>query len=201
MIRKLILLSGILFATTSHAFFTVMDTGSVKEEGSYRILGEGQILFDAPEGFNLNGRFSTGIDDESEVQFEAGVGSIDFYLGAFWKWVPFPDTDEQPAVGARMGLTFAEVNNFTTYGFNITPLVSKKFDLDFGDLAPYAGIPIGLQKNTNDTYFSLQAAVGVEWTPDEWQFSSLKGYHFLVEYGVEIDDSFDYFTFGASYDF
>lgn len=201
MIRKLIVLTGFLFTTTSQAYFSLMDSGSIKEEGTYRILGEGQILLDSPEGFNFNGRFSTGIDDESEVQFEAGVGSVDFYLGAFWKWMPFPDTDEQPAVGARFGLTFADVNNFTTYGVNITPLVSKKFKLDFGTLAPYAGIPIGLQKNTNDTYFSLQAALGVEWTPDEWQFSSLQNIRFLVEYGLEIDDSFDYFSFGASYDF
>ena len=200
--KKIILTLAILcFSTNALAYFSLMDTGNVKEVGEYRIMGEGQILLDSPKGFNLNGRFTTGYDEDSEIQIEAGVGSIDFYLGAFWKWVPFPDTDEQPAIGARFGVTFADVNDYSTYGFNITPLVSKKFSTEIGKISPYAGLPIGLQKNTLDTFLSMQAAVGVEWIPDEWTFDYLQNIHFLVEYGVEIDDAFNYFTFGATYDF
>ena len=204
--KKIILPALIfLFSFSSYGYFSVMDTGDLKEEGEYRILGEGQILLDSPKGFNFNGRFSTGFDVDSEIQFEAGIGSIDFYLGAFWKWVPFPDTEEQPAIGARFGVTFAEIDvngtTLSTYGFNVTPLVSKKFALDFGKLSPYAGLPIGLKRNTNDTNMTLQAAVGVEWQPDEWEFEALKDFNFLVEYGAEIDDAFSYFTVGANYDF
>lgn len=185
----------------SLAFFSLMDTGELVKEGEYRVLGEGQILFDAPEGFNLNGRFSTGIQDDSEVQFEAGVGSIDYYMGAFWKWVPFPDTDEQPAIGFRGGVTFADVSGLSTYGINFTPLVSKHLDSDIGAFTPYGGLELGLQNNVHDTYFSMQAVLGMQWSPGGMNLEQLKDFNFLIEYGLEVDDAFNYLSFGASYDF
>ena len=178
-----------------------MDTGELVKKGEYRALGEGQILFDEPKGFNLNGRFATGFDDESEIQFEAGVGSVDYYLGAFYKWIPFPDTDEQPAIGGRAGVTFADFNDNSVYGFNVTPMISKRFGTGIGDFTPYSGVEMGLQKNVNDTFFSMQAVLGVEWSPNEWDFRDIKDFNFLVEYGFEIDDAFNYLSFGASYDF
>lgn len=186
---------------TSWSYFSLMDTAVPVSEGTYRLLGEGQILFDSPEGFNLNGRFATGLDEESEIQFEAGIGSIDYYLGAFWKWIPFPDTDEQPGLGLRAGVTFADVNDRSTYGFNVTPMISKKFDTDAGNFSPYSGLIMGLQKNVNDTNFSMQLAFGLEWSPNEWDFDKLKDFNFLLEYALDVDDAFDYFSFGASYNF
>jgi hypothetical protein len=199
--RSLIILLLMICSQSSLAFFSLMDTGEVKKQDEYRVLGEGQILFDSPEGFNLNGRFATGLNDESEIQFEAGVGSIDFYMGAFLKWVPFPDTSSQPAIGFRGGLTFAQINDYSRYGFNITPLVSKKINSDMGDFSPYSGLILGLQKDVNDTYFSMQLALGLEWSPSESQFSSLQDFKFLLEYGIEIDDAFNYLSFGANYNF
>ena len=198
---RLIFLASLIFCQSSWGFFSLMDTGQVKSEGEYKVLGEGQILFDPPEGFNLNARFATGIQDDAEIQFEAGIGSIDYYLGAFYKWVPFPDTDSQPALGVRGGLTFAEVNNYSTYGANITPLISKMFEANFGKISPYGGVLLGLQNNVNETFVSLQAVIGLEWQPNEWEFNSLKDFNFLLEYGAEIDDAFNYLSFGASYDF
>lgn len=196
-----IVLAFTVYANSSFAFFSLMNTGEVKKEGEHRVLGEAQVLFDEPKGLNINGRYSTGVTEDSEIQFEAGVGSIDYYLGAFYKWVPFPDTDEQPAIGVRGGLTFAEIQNYSTYGFNIAPLVSKSIGTGIGNITPYTGIQMGLQKNTYDTYFSLQAAVGVEWSPSDWDFQSISNFNFLLEFGFEIDDSFDYMSLGASYDF
>lgn len=200
---KYMLTLAILFfvASPAGAYFSVMDTGRLLDKGEYKVLGEGQVLTDAPKGFNLNGRFSMGFDEDSELQGEVGFGSVDFNLGAFWKWMPVPDTDDQPAVGARMGFTFANVNDQSTYGLNLTPLVSKTFDTSHGDFTPYAGLPIGLQKNANDTFLSMQAAIGLEWTPDKWNLPELYGFRFLAEFGFEIDDAFGYFSFGTSYDF
>lgn len=201
MIRSLLIFLVIAFSQPSLAFFSLMDTGELKNEGSYRVQGEGQILFDEPEGFNLNGRFATGISEDSEVQFEAGVGSIDYYMGAFYKWIPFPDTSDQPAIGVRGGLTFADVSGLSTYGLNITPLISKRLESDAGAFSPYGGIEMGLQNNVHDTYFSLQAIVGVQWTPNEWDFRQLKDFNFLAEYGFEIDDAFNYLSLGVAYNF
>ncbi len=201
MTRSLLILLVIAFSQSSLAFFSLMDTGELKNEGAYRVQGEGQILFDSPEGFNLNGRFATGINEDSEIQFEAGVGSIDYYMGAFYKWIPFPDTADQPAIGVRGGLTFADISGLSTYGLNITPLISKRLDSDAGAFSPYGGVQMGLQNNVHDTYFSLQAVVGVQWTPNEWDFRQLKDFNFLAEYGFEIDDSFNYLSLGVAYNF
>lgn len=198
-----VILSAVVFCfcLPSFAFFSLMDTGNLVKEGDYRILGEGQLLFDAPEGFNLNSRFSTGMGDDAEIQFEAGVGSVDFYLGAFYKWIPFPDTEEQPALGLRGGVTFADYNGYSTYGFNVTPLISKNFDTNIGYFAPYSGLILGLQKNTFESFFSMQLAIGLQWRPNEWDFQSLKDFNFLLEYAVEVDDSFNHLSLGAAYNF
>lgn len=183
------------------AYFSLMDTGEIKEKGEHKVLGEAQVLFDSPDGMNLNGRYSTGLTEESELQIEAGVGSIDYYLAAFWKWVPFPDTFDQPAIGLRSGLTFADVRNYSTYGFNITPFISKMFETGIGAISPFGGLQFGLQRNTFESFSSMQAVIGVEWQPNEWDFRDLKDFRFLAEYGVEIDDSFSYISLGAAYNF
>ncbi len=190
-----------LFSTPGQAYFSLMDTGNLKDEGEHRILGEGQVLMDAPEGFNLNARFATGLTEDSEIQFEGGVGSVDYYLGAFWKWIPFPDTVDQPAIGGRMGVVFADLNNLSTYGVNVTPMISKSFDTNYGDFTPYGGIEMGLLNNVSDTFFSMQAIAGLEWKPNKWDYPALEDMQFLIEYGFEVDDAFDYLSFGASYDF
>ena len=197
----LVTLLIVVFASPAMAFFSLMDTGNLVKEGDYRVMGEGQILFDAPSGFNLNGRFSTGFNDDSEFQFEAGLGSVDYYLGAFYKWMPFPDAEGQPALGVRGGLTFADFNGFSTYGFNVTPLISKNFEASPGIFTPYGGLQMGLQNNVNDTFFSMQLVVGLSWKPNEWEFNQVKDFDFMIEYGIEIDDAFDYFSLGAAYNF
>ena len=196
-----LLFSSLLLTIPSSAYFSVLDTGEVVKTGEYKVLAEGQFLTDAPEGFNLNGRFATGIDEESELQIELGFGSIDFNIGGFYKWVPVPDTDDQPAVGVRAGFTFAQVSDFSTYGLNVTPFASKKFETEHGVFSPYVGVPIGLQQNSIDTRFSLQASIGLEWIPDQWSLPELYGFRFLTEYSFEIDDAFSYFSIASSYSF
>lgn len=199
--RRLTILIVMIITQPVWAFFSLMDTTQLVRQGDYKILGDAQVLFDEPKGLNLNPRFSTGISDDSEVQFEAGVGSVDYYLGAFYKWVPIPDTDEQPGVGLRAGFTFANVNDYSTYGLNITPMISKSINGNAGRFTPYGGLQFGLQRNTNDTYFSMQATIGIEWAPNSWDYDKLKDFNFLVEYGFEVDDAFDYLSFGAAYNF
>lgn len=200
---KALTLSLILIFSTlpAKAYFSLMDTGNIKRRGEYRILGEGQILMDDPKGFNLNGRFATGIDEESELQFEAGVGSIDYYLGGFWKWIPFPDTVDQPAIGGRAGFVYANYNQFSTYGFNITPMISKRLETNSGDFTPYGGIEMGLLHNVNSTNFTLQAVLGMEWKPNRWDFPNMSDFQFLIEYGIGMNKAFDYISLGSSYDF
>ena len=178
-----------------------MDTGELVKKGDNKVLGEAQVLFDDPNGMNLNGRFATGLDRDSEVQFEGGVGSIDFYVGAFYKWMPFPDTDDQPAIGGRVGVTFADIEGISTYGFNLTPMISKSFNLAIGDITPYGGLEFGLQNNVDDSFVSFQFVAGAQWSPDKFDFRELADFDFLLELGLDVDDAFDYLSLGVAYNF
>ena len=186
------------------SYFSLMDTGELRQGQNTRLLGETQVISNEPEGFNFGGRYvlgSNGFISDSEVQLEAGAGSVDYQLGVFLKWVPFPDTDNQPAVGVRTGFTFAKLLEYSTYGLNITPLISKHINSDLGKVTPYLGLPIGLQKNTLDFYTSFQVILGLEWSPEEWELGSSRGFNFLLEYGLGLDQAFDYLSLALAYDF
>ena len=181
----------------SHGYYSLMNSGDLIEENKKSILIETQYISSQPvRGANINGRFATGLNSESELQGEIGFGSVDFNLGGFWKWVPFPDTSSQPAVGARIGATFAKLNNVSTYGLQITPTVSKKISLGgMGIMAPYLGLPVGLQNTNDDTFLSLQGAFGLQYQHFNFQSLSL-----LIEYSFEIDDALNHFSLALSFD-
>lgn len=200
----ILVLALLLLSPRGSAYFSLMDTGELRQGENTRFLGESQIITDTPKGFNFNGRYilgSNGFISGSELQFEAGVGSVDYQLGVFLKWTPFPDTDKQPAIGLRTGFTFSKFIEYSTYGLNITPLVSKHINSHLGKITPYFGVPIGLQKNTLDFYTSFQLAFGLEWSPEEWELGSSRGFNFLLEYGVGLDQAFDYLSLAVAYDF
>lgn len=178
----------------AQAYFNTMDTGQITEVGKGEVTAVAPVIFQEPnDGFNLNGRFSTGINDDSEIQAELGVGSVDLYAGGFFKYVPFPDTYEQPALGGRAGVVYAEFNDLSTYGFNISPMASKNFDGAYGRFTPYISLPIGILTNRRETFMSLQGTLGMEWS--RWV-----NMRFMVEYSFNMKDALDYLSVGASFD-
>ena len=202
--RPLIVFFLLFLSSKTFAYFSLMDTGELRQGQNTRLLGETQIITDIPRGFNFNGRYILGSSEfipDSELQFEAGAGSVDYQLGVFFKWIPFPDTDKQPAIGLRTGLTFAKFIEYSTYGLNITPLISKHINSDFGKITPYLGLPVGLQKNTLNFYTSFHVAIGLEWSPEEWELGSSRGINILLEYGMGISQAFDYLSLALAYDF
>ena len=200
----ILVLIFLLLSPRGFGYFSLMDTGELRQGENSRLLGESQIITDVPKGFNFNGRYifgSNGFMSDSEVQFEAGAGSVDYQLGVFLKWAPFPDVERQPAIALRTGFTFAKFIEYSTYGLNITPLISKHINSKLGKITPYFGLPVGLQKNTLEFYTSFQIAVGLEWSPKEWELGSSRGFNFLLEYGVGFNQAFDYLSLALAYDF
>ena len=200
----LLVLSLLLWPLQSGAYFGLTDTGELRQGSESRLLiGAQQILDSHNEGFNINGRYimdSSGFIKGSEVQMEAGSGSIDYHIGVFLKWIPFPDTDDQPAVGLRTGFRFASLE-YSTYGFSITPLISDSFNSGIGRITPYCGLPLGLQQNTLESIFSTQVAIGIEWSPQKWELGSSRGFHFILEYDMNINKAFDSVHAALAYDF
>ncbi|WP_289445200.1 hypothetical protein, partial [Klebsiella pneumoniae] len=76
-----------------------------------------------------------------------GVGSDEFfYTGLFVKYVPFPDTEDQPALGLIGGATFGReevsLEKEEVLTLRVSPLLSKDFETDIGLVTPYASLPI-----------------------------------------------------------
>lgn len=183
-----------LLSSNASAYFNTMDTGELTDVDQMEVLAATPVIFAEPnDGFNLNGRFSTGFDEDSELQAELGVGSVDLYAGGFFKYVPFPDTYDQPSIGGRAGFVFAQVDDLSTFGFNITPMASKNFDSSYGRFTPYVSLPIGILTNKAETFMSFQGTVGVEWS--KWV-----NMRFLAEVSFNIKDALNYLSVGASFD-
>ena len=199
--------STLLFANKSLAYFNLMDTGELRKGENTRILGTSQLILNkAPEGLNFGARYAfdfSGMISHSELQFEAhGGSSVDYQIGAFFKWIPFPDTDSQPAIGLRTGFNFAKILGYSNYGFNLTPLLSKHTRSSIGKITPYLGIPIGFFQNVLISYINVQVSAGVEWAIEDWQMGDSRGFNFLVEYAVGLSQFCgDSVSLALAYDF
>ncbi|MCB0394662.1 MAG: hypothetical protein KDD25_08885 [Bdellovibrionales bacterium] len=196
--RKIILILGLIFCSSqSFAFYSVMESGDIVPEGSYRISAYPQ--------HNLTGDYSglsailgvdTAINESTSVRAQVGTGAVDFIFGGSAKWVPIPDVDNQPAIGGAFGLTYGTKDGESILAFRIHPIVSKGFDVDFGKVVPFASLPTGLTFFDGHTYYPLNLVAG-----SELIFTELENVRFQAELSFDLHDSFSWVAIGASYDF
>lgn len=187
-----------LLSSPAFAYYSVMSTGEILPEGQYTLTGETQFLTD-PSGVNVGARFESGIDEGSGFRGEFGVGKTDIFLGALYKFVPYPDIQGQPAVGFNAGVLYANDADTNEFTLRFEPLVSKKFEVNFGHLIPYGSVPVGLRHRTrgndkNDV--ALQLVGGVEIA-----LNNIRGLRFMPEIGIDIDNAPSYVSVGAIFDF
>lgn len=200
-IRQFLTLTTTLATTlaacsTSHAYFSVVDTGELIEQGQYQVTLEPQLILNNYDGFNLIGHFDTGIDQDSGARVTLGFGKVDYQVGGFYKYVPFPDTAKQPAIGGSAGVVMAKVNGVTMTSLRLKPLVSKKLQTEIGDLIPYASLPFGITFTSNQTTVPVQLVVGSEVKP-----MNMENISFFGEIGVNISKAFGYLSGAAAYRF
>jgi hypothetical protein len=196
--KKLILTLALhLAATPAMALYSTLDTGDLLYEDQYSLGLEVQAITNSEaEGANLVGRFDMGYDEESNWQLELGLGEVDFQVAGYYKWVPFPDTVEQPAVGVRGGVLYASYEGENELSIRAHPFISKKFRSQIGELSPYASLPIGLRSYADDTELPINFAVGAKWLTNAYE-----KIEFLAEVGFDVNDSFSYITVGAKVQF
>lgn len=191
----LILLMGV--HGYSMAYTTVMDTGEIMPAGQYKMTGETQFITNDDSGMNLSGRFDAGINEEMGFRGQVGFGKTDFFMGGMFKYMPFPDTDTQPAVGFNAGLLYARDRGINLTTIRFEPLVSKHFDTTFGALTPYASLPIGIltgEKNIDGSSSSdlqMQIAFGTQIKTNQW-----KNVQFMTELGLDLKDAYSYISLG-----
>lgn len=178
------------------AYFSTIDTGELVAPHAYRATLEPQFILNRINGANGIGRFSTGITDESSAELVLGLGEVDFQAGAFYKLIPYPDTEGQPALGAKFGFLLGEVGNETEYNLRFHPLVSKAFETEIGVLTTYGSLPLGIRTRNDTTTFPLQIAGGIE-----YKVQGHENLRLMTELGLNLSKAFDYISFAVAYSF
>lgn len=200
-LRLTVFILSLCFATKARALYSVMETGDILSEGSYKASLESQFISDGDRGVNLIGRFDSWFNQDANLRAVVGSGTTDFYAGGFFKWVPYPDTEGQPAIGLSSGIIYARYDGFDSSNKNedideislrFHPLISKKIKTEIGEMNSYASIPIGISSREGEGKFPVQLTGGVEWKTEQW-----KNITFTGEVGFNVHEAFSYFSLGA----
>lgn len=202
MIRNFLSLAAFaLFSFSAHGYYSVMDTGEILDRGRYKLTPELQFITD-DGGANVGTHFDLGIAEDMGLRGDIGFGDTSFYAGAALKYMPFPDTEDQPAIGFNAGFVYARDAGDADFSVRVEPLVSKKFRPDFGAITPYAAVPIGWQHRSADKYagdkdnLTLQIALGTQ-----LDLKALPNWGLLMELGFDINKTFGYISFGGAWYF
>ena len=166
--------------TASQAYPSVLDTGDILKQKTYRVTVVPQFLFTENVGVNLGSRIDFGLNKVSELGALVGFGASGFQLGSYYKLVPFPDLDSQPAVGLKVGFDYARKNSTNSLALRAIPLLSKKFKTNFADFNVFSSLPISFHtSDVSDGSWSIQLVGGTE-----INFPQLEFMNFAAEIGL-----------------
>lgn len=201
MSRLIPIIAALFFGGTANAYYSVMDTGEIMAPGRYKLTPELQFITDYGNA-NAGANFDIGLNDESGLRAQVGAGDTDFYLGGFYKYMPYPDVDNQPAIGFNAGVVYARDEDASDFTVRFEPIVSKKFEGDWGSVTPYGSIPIGFQHRSAAQYvddhnnITIQVAAGAQ-----VDVKQIPDWGFLAEVGIDLNKTFNYLSFGAAWYF
>lgn len=186
-----------LISFDARGYVSVQDNAEVLEKNQYRAIFEPQFLFSKEPGANLVGRFDAPIADHSTIRGEVGIGSaIDFHTGAYLKWSPIPDVDNQPAIAGQVGVIYSRYDGEPEVSFRFNPIASKQFESKIGYFTPYGSIPLALETRKGRAIGTAQLTVG-----SQFEARQLKNLHFSAEIGFDIKDSYTYVGLGLLFYF
>lgn len=189
-----IFVSAFVLSRYSHAFLTINETAEILPENYYRLGVAPQLVVSDGGGFNLAVFADAHISEGLDGRITAGGGETDFWTQASVKWVPFPDVDRQPAMGGRAAIIYVRDEDQDITGFQITPLFSKKADTRYGNMIPYAGLPITWFSGDKNSYTATQFTVGAEWFPETDK-------HIGAEFNLNLNNSLSSFSVYFSFPF
>jgi hypothetical protein len=195
--RAILLLGLVTLSTAAFGYQSVIDTGEIIPEGTFKMGGEVQFAGGDFSGTNELIRLDAGVNDSSNVRAILGTGSMSFNGALYYKYVPVPDIGNQPALGLTTGFEYGYYNPYNEFSLETKPMISKKLHtVEAGALTPYLAVPVGVTFGTDRTRLFTQLAVGTYWQPETTgQFS------FYGELGFNIANAFDYVSFAFAYNF
>ena len=181
-----------LLPINAQAYYTVQDTGDLLKENEQQFATELQLITTGDTGVNFIGRYDRGLDEETNLRFEAGVGTTDFAVGGYIKWVPYPDFESQPAIGFTFGAHLARFEDEMEIAGRIIPFASKQFETDIGRLTPYAALPIAFSNYNDESSNPFSLVLG-----SRFRHQDFNQCDFTAELGFDLSDSFNYLSVGA----
>ena len=189
----------LLFASSAFAFYTVQDTGDLLAPDQMAVGASLQGMTAGPvHGVNILGHLDKGLTDTSNLRFEAGSGATDAVLGGYYKWVPFPDYQDQPAVGFIMGGQYAHYQGAGEIAARFTPIASKKFEIHSdqanGTITPYVALPIAIANYNSSTLFPVQITLGAKYHDDR-----VKVCDFLAELDFDVNQAPNSIVLGVQF--
>ncbi|HEX7673796.1 MAG TPA: hypothetical protein VF412_06480 [Bdellovibrio sp.] len=190
------LVLGLLVGSNAHAFMSIAESGEILPANTYQVGVEPQLLTDKNPGGNLDLFFDAPLNDSTSARLLLGGGSVDFNAFASVKWMPFPDVDKQPAMGLRVGAGVARDEDQNILQLQVAPMVSKKFDTDYGMSVPYLAVPFTFVNTKDDNFVATNLTVGSEFHYHEWKDVTLGG-----EVGLDLNKSWTYLSVFATFPF
>ncbi len=182
---SLLIIIAVLFQSPAFAnYLTIGESGEVIGQGQNRIGASPQFFTNNGGGMNVGAFMDMGWSDSMSSRFSLGLGKIDFNLGASFKYIPFPDVDQQPAIGIKTSLFYARVSSENITTLQIAPMISRKVDSDIGLFVPYAAVALNSNSgpsNSTGTQFVLGS---------ELKHKDAEKFLFAAEVSFNLKDSY-----------
>jgi hypothetical protein len=194
--RWTLLLSLLLASSSSFAYLTISETAELPPATFYQIGFEPQFFTDRGGGTNVTGFFDAPLTDATSARLWLGAGVIDFNVGASFKYVPFPDVDNQPGIGFRAGGFFARKASENFLTLQLAPIFSKKVTTENGLFIPYTAIGLDFTNTKEKNFTGSQVMFGTEYKTPE-----IPKMFFGLEAGFNLNDSYSYISGTVTFPF
>lgn len=194
-VRSLFVLTFISSLSLAN-YLSIGESGEILNKGNYRLGASLQSSSAGRGGLNVGTFVDMGMSDDMSARFLFGVGSIDFHLGGSFKYIPFPDFENQPAIGLKASAWLARISDTSTTAVQISPLISKKVDIKKVELTPYFAVPVSVIFTKNTSVTGSQFVVG-----SEYQHPELENVLFSGEIALNLNNSESGFAIFASIPF
>lgn len=189
-------LTLLLISSTASAYLTIGESAELPPANFYQIGFEPQFFTNAGGGTNVSGFFDAPFTDASSGRLWLGAGIIDFNVGATYKYVPFPDVDNQPGIGFRAGGFFSRKSSENFLTLQLAPIFSKKVNTENGLFIPYTAVSVNVTNTKERNFTGTQFVLGSEYKTPE-----IPHMHFGLEAGFELNDSYSYISGTVTFPF
>ncbi|WP_413287784.1 hypothetical protein [Bdellovibrio sp. HCB337] len=190
------LLGTLLVSSSAMAYLTISESAEIPAATNYQLGFEPQFLTNEGGGANATVFFDAPMSDSTSTRLWLGAGVIDFNVGATFKYVPFPDVDNQPGIGFRGGAFYARNSSENVLTLQVAPIFSKKVDTENGLFIPYAAVALDFTSTKEKNFTGSQIMFGTEYKTPE-----IPKMFFGLEAGFELNDSYSYISGTVTFPF